>query len=247
MKTLRTRFGKDIVCEVAGPPRASRKVLLLIGGLPSLPSKPELLEYYANKGYWVFMPRIRGTWESGGEFLKYSPEVDHTTVIKGISKGWRDLWTGEKFVLKPKQMDVIGGSFGGTAAVLLSALPEVRKIVAFAPVIDWSVEGAGEPHGKFKHFLHEAYGMAFRGEDKNIDRMFSGAFYNPATTKGLIGKKMLIVQAKDDDIVPYEPVVGFVEKHGAKLVLRNTGGHFGLSSAGKGRNRTLVEQFLNIH
>ena len=246
MQLQRTRFGKDIVCEVARPPRASHKALLLIGGLPSLPSKPQLLEYYANKGYWVFMPRIRGTWESGGEFLQYSPEVDHQIVINGIIKGWRVVWTGEKFVLKPKHIDVIGGSFGGTAAVLLSALTEVRKIVAFAPVIDWTVESKGEPHVKFKSFIREAYGMAYRGDSKNLDKLFKGEIYDPATASGLVGKKMLIVHAKDDEIVPYEPVVGFADKHSAKLVLREKGGHFGLSSAGKGRNRTLVEQFLNI-
>ncbi len=66
MYTLRTRFAKDIVCEFLPPSRPQKldKVVILADGMPSVPSKKSVLEYFSKKGFWVFHPRYRGAWES---------------------------------------------------------------------------------------------------------------------------------------------------------------------------------------
>ncbi|MEK7212119.1 MAG: hypothetical protein AAB686_00385, partial [Patescibacteria group bacterium] len=92
MHTYRTRFKKEIVAEFLPPlgrkPKKNR-VIILCGGHPGTPSKPQIVEFWAKKGYWVFNPRYRGSWESSGTFLKYSPEKDILDVIGELPKGFR--------------------------------------------------------------------------------------------------------------------------------------------------------------
>jgi dipeptidyl aminopeptidase/acylaminoacyl peptidase len=80
---FRTRFKKEIVAEFLPParPRKRQKVIILCDGMPGMPRKQALMEFLAAKGYWVFYPRYRGSWESGGKFLQKSPERDILDVI----------------------------------------------------------------------------------------------------------------------------------------------------------------------
>src|SRR3990167_11142041 len=94
--TPRARFAKDIVCEFMPPTRKSNRVLILCAGAPVYPGRrADLLPFFAAKGYWVFLPRYRGTWESGGVFLKKSPHKDILDVMSGISRGFVNLETGK--------------------------------------------------------------------------------------------------------------------------------------------------------
>src|ERR1700746_3993349 len=122
---FRARFKKEIVCEFLPPVRSGKKqkVIVLCDGMPSIPRKQGLSEVLAAKGCWVFYPRYRGAWESDGEFLKTSPPPDIRDVIDELPKAVRDLTFGKKFTLKPDEIYVIGGSFGGAAAVLVSLDP----------------------------------------------------------------------------------------------------------------------------
>src|SRR3989344_3616458 len=93
MTIFRTRFKKDIVCEFLPPARKSSRVVILCGGMPAYTGRKDaLMEFFARKGYWVFLPRYRGSWESGGQFLKRSPHEDIIDVINGLSRGFPDLW-----------------------------------------------------------------------------------------------------------------------------------------------------------
>src|SRR3984957_2620302 len=119
---FRTRFARDIVTEFLPPSRATRKqrVIILCDGMPSMPRKQPLAEFLAGKGYWVFYPRYRGAWESSGEFLQRSPHEDILEGIDGLSREFRELAFGRRFRLSVNQVFVIGGSFGGAAAILSS-------------------------------------------------------------------------------------------------------------------------------
>lgn len=242
----RTRFANGIVSEYSRPTRSSNKALILLSGLPSTPNKPGLLEYYTRRGYWCFLPRLRGTWESSGKFLEESPEEDYKLVISGVQNSFIDSYSGEIINSKIKQIDIIGGSFGGTAAVLLSRLKSVRKAVALAPVIDWSVEGSDEPHEEFTKYLKMGFGMAYRGSTKRLKQLFAGDFYNPVDQTGFDRKKLLLIQSMDDKVVPPISIIDFANQHKLDLKLWKKGGHLGLSDANKGKNRALINKFLNI-
>ena len=115
MVMYRTRFAGDILTEFLPPLRRSKKqrVIVLCDGMPSIPRKQPLAEFLAAKGYWVFYPRYRGSWESGGTFLARSPHLDILDVIDGIHGEFREIAFRQKFRLRPDEVFVIGGSFGG--------------------------------------------------------------------------------------------------------------------------------------
>src|SRR5271169_2690380 len=118
MQMLRTRFARDIVTEFLPPARRKiQRVIILCDGMPSIPRKQPLAEFLSTKGYWVFYPRYRGGWESGGEFLQRSPHLDILDVIDGLQREIRELAFGKRFRVQADEVFVIGGSFGGTAAL----------------------------------------------------------------------------------------------------------------------------------
>lgn len=229
---FRTRFKKEIVAEFLPPARSRKKdqVILLCDGMPSVPRKQPLAEFLSRKGYWVFYPRWRGAWESDGQFLERPPQQDLSDIIDELPKGVRETAFGQKFKLRPDEIFVIGGSFGGAAAILASLDPRVNKVVANCPVVDWSIlreEQKKETSNKSNPaYIREAFGNGYRLTEKNWNKLHSGAFYNPAHhIRELTPEKVLIFHAKDDPYVPWKSVSNFAAKTGIKLRLLNRGGH----------------------
>src|SRR5258705_1922339 len=93
---FRARFKKEIVCEFLPPPRSGKKqkIIVLCDGMPSIPRKQGLAEFLAAKGYWVFYPRYREAWESDGELLNTSPDLDFLDVIDELPRGVREVTFG---------------------------------------------------------------------------------------------------------------------------------------------------------
>ncbi len=225
--TLRTRFKKEIISEFLQPTRRDTgKVIIFCAGMPSMPSKKSLLEFYAKKGFWVFYPRYRGTWESGGKFLAKSPHQDILDIVDELPKGFTEFFDGKRFRIKPKKVYIFGSSFGGAAALLASRDGRVTKVVASSPIIDWSVESKSEPLPWLEKFTRNAFGEAYRVRASDWKKLGRGSFYNPASYVDEIdGEKVLLFHAKDDDVVPYGPTVKFAKITGAKLILSRRGGH----------------------
>lgn len=230
MHALRTRFKKDIVAEFLVPCGKSSRVVILCCGMPCLPSHKKVMEFLAKKGYFVFSPRYRGSWESGGEFLKQSPEQDVLNVIDGIYKGFTSILDKKAYRVNPSELYVFGSSFGGSAAILASRDPRVTKSVAFSPVVDWQAESKIEPLDWLYGIVKEGFGEGYRVSRKNWNKLSSGKFYNPQYhIKEFDPSKIFLVHAKDDDVVPYKSVEKFAKKLGCNLALRKRGGHMGLS------------------
>lgn len=267
---FRTRFKKEIVCEFLPPflkevpsPRGGgfnsrtqkpTKVIILAYGMPGVPKAKETMEFWSKKGFWVFFPRYRGTWESDGEFLKHSPEKDILDVIDELPKGLKDLWSGKKFQLPVTssgyKLFIFGGSFGGPAAILCSRDPRVTKAIAFAPVIDWEAP-SDEPMDRLGAFIPKGFGNAYRFSKKNWNRLSRNEFYSPIAeinprlyASGIDGKKLLIFHAKDDASVPYSYTKKFSDKTGAKLITLRSGGHFGFNKSIEPKVYTAIKKFL---
>jgi alpha-beta hydrolase superfamily lysophospholipase len=242
---LRTRFKKDIVAEFL-PPRQARgklprkgrrahgkkievdgvKVVILCAGAPSVPSLRPLMEFLSKKGFWAFVPRYRGSWESSGRFLKISLERDILDVIDELPRGFTDLASGVRYRVKPKSIYLLASSFGGPAGILASRDPRVTKVVAFSPVIDWRAPSKAEPFGWFEKYVREAFGEAYRVGEREWAKLRSGKFYNPAMHADEIdGRKLLIFHAKDDESVGWRPVAKFAKRVGARMKLYKRGGH----------------------
>jgi len=228
----RTRFKKEIVAEFLPPfgKKESNRVIILCDGMPGMPRKQDLSYWLSKKGYWIIYPRFRGCWESDGRFLAKSPAIDIRDIIDELPKGLKELTFGKKFNLKPEEIFVIGGSFGGAAAVLSTLDPRVTKAIANCPVVDWNVLAHSEKketsNPSYTAYLREAFGQAYRLRRKDWAKLGKGGFYNPISHADKIdSNKVMLFHAKDDPYVSWRSVENFAEKTGVRLVLLNKGGH----------------------
>lgn|SRR5579871_197318 len=229
---FRTRFDNDILAEFLPPSRArkTQKLIILCDGMPSIPRKQPLSEFLSGKGFWVLYPRYRGAWESGGRFLAKSPHRDIVDLLSALPNELEDIAFGQRFLLAPDQIFVIGGSFGGGAAILMSLDPRVRRAVANCPVVDWSIlnkaEKAETSNPNYADYIRRAFGTAYRLSDANWHKLRKGNFYNPwHHRKEIDGSKLLMFHAKDDPNVPYKRTQDFARITGSRLVTLNHGGH----------------------
>ncbi|MGE5113986.1 MAG: alpha/beta hydrolase family protein [Acidobacteriaceae bacterium] len=229
---FRTRFKKEILAEFLPParPRKQQRVIIFCDGMPSVPRKQPLAEFLAGKGYWVFYPRYRGTWESDGIFLQKSPREDIRDVIDGLYEEIREIAFGKKFNVMPDEIFVIGGSFGGAAALLGSLDARVKRVVANCPVVDWSILAKSEwketSNKSYVAYVREAFGSGYRITEKNWRKLYREDFYNPIYHASEIdATKVLMFHAKDDPFVPWRSVERFARKTGVKLRLFGRGGH----------------------
>ena len=229
---FRTRFKRQIVTEFLPPgqTRKVQKVIILCDGMPSIPRKQALAEFLAAKGYWVFYPRYRGAWESGGEFLERSPHLDILDVMDGLGREFRELAFGRRFRVSASETFVIGGSFGGAAAILCSLDARVKKVIANCPVVDWGILSREQKketsNPSYAAYIRDAFGQGYRLSDRNWNKLSDGKFYNPAYhVDEITGSKIMMFHAQDDPYVPYRSVERFAERTGARLKLFRRGGH----------------------
>lgn len=232
---LRTRFKKEIVCEFLPPKNIrSKKVIVFCAGMPTYPGKggyEALAIHFSKKGYWCFIPRYRGSWESEGEMFKDSPAKDITDVIESISKIFTEAWEGKKFIVENPEIFLFGSSFGGPAVLLNSKHSKVKKVICFSPVIDWrTMDKTIEPIPRMNSFVKNAFGMGYRIAKNGWSKVQKGQFYNPMTEQDSIDtSKCLVFHAKDDDVVLSDPLVDFSTQVGLKTHIVKTGGHLGMA------------------
>lgn len=243
MHAKRTRFAGEIVTEFLQPTEFSTKAIVLCGGMPGLSSKMGVMQFFAQRGFWVFNPRYRGTWESEGEFLAKSPEEDIRDVIEGITKGFTDVRTGERFAFAPSSVVLIGSSFGGPAALLLSTHPLVKKVIAVAPVVDWTAPSETEPMDWLGNYVKDAFGAAYRFSQERWDALSRGELYQPVNA-AVAKEKVLLLHAQDDDVVDAGAVAKFAAERGIRLRMYRSGGHLGMSEVLRWRSRFAVKHFL---
>ena len=229
---FRTRFQNEIIAEFLPPSRPQKKqrLILLCDGMPSIPRKQSLAEFLSAKGFWVIYPRYRGAWESGGEFLAKSPHQDILDIMDEFPTELEEIAYGRRFRLSPDQIFVIGGSFGGAAAILLSLDPRITRCIANCPVVDWAIlrrsERAETSKKNYAEYIREAFGNAYRLSDQNWAKLRGGTFYNPwHHRKEIDGSKVLMFHAKDDPNVPYERTRKFAEITRIRLKSLPRGGH----------------------
>jgi pimeloyl-ACP methyl ester carboxylesterase len=249
---FRTRFARDIVAEFLPPAerRSERsrsrsgqtakraqensRVVILCDGMPSIPRKQPLSEFLAAKGFWVFYPRYRGAWESGGEFLEREPHLDILEVIGGLDHEICELAFGKRFRVHAGEIFVIGGSFGGAAALLCALDPRVKKVIANCPVVDWAIlDGEEEKetsNPSYAAYIRDAWGNAYRLTGRRWKKLSTGKFFNPMHRAGDFGaagiaEKIRMFHAQDDPFVPWRSVERFAGLTGVRLKLLKRGGH----------------------
>ena len=123
----------------------------------------------------------RGAWESGGHFLERSPHEDILDIIDDFPKEIEEIAFGRGFRLSPDQIFVIGGSFGGAAAILASLDPQVKRVIANCPVVDWKILDRSEKvetsKESYAEYIRDAFGNGYRLSDANWAKLRSGTLW----------------------------------------------------------------------
>jgi pimeloyl-ACP methyl ester carboxylesterase len=132
--------------------------------------------------------------------------------------------------LAVEEVFVIGGSFGGAAAILASLDPRVKKVVANCPVVDWAIlpreEKKETSNASYVEYIRAAFGTGYRLSDKNWKKLRGGRFYSPLYhARDITASKVMMFHAQDDPYVPYRSVQKFARLTGARLKLFRRGGH----------------------
>ena len=242
----RVRIAKDIIAEVMPPVRASRKAIILCLGLPGMPSKDSLLRFLSERGFWVFLPRYRGAWESGGVFLERSPVKDMLDVAAAIRKGrFIEEFGRTDLRCAVSEVYVIGSSFGGAVALSASRDLRIKKVVALSPVVDFT-NVQGEDGEWLEDFVGRAFGGAYRSSRGGWKKLNTGKLFNPASeVKRLDSKKIFVMQSTDDEVVGIGPVRDFIRALGCTYREFRRRGHM---SAGVVMDRDVwmsIKKFLS--
>jgi|CXWL01.1.fsa_nt_gi pimeloyl-ACP methyl ester carboxylesterase len=249
IQIYRTRFRSGIVAEFLPPQKeSSQKVAILAPGAPGYPgSKVELMMLLSRKGFFTFLPRYRGTWESDGTFLEHSPHEDIVSMIDELQLGFQDVWSSAEYRIHAPEVYLIGGSFGGAASILASRDSRVKKAVGISAVTDWrDQQHTVEPLNLMSEYVEKAFGPTYRGVPYAWEKLTRGDFYNPTHEQTSIdGKKLLLIHAKDDKVVHANPAELFAKVTGAKFVLLSSGGHMGVGSAKEQKIWKHIEKFFN--
>ena len=242
---FRTRFKKEIVAEFAKPAQKSNKVMIFCDGMPSAPKKRELMEFFVKKGYWVFHPRYRGSWESDGEFLKISPHQDILDIIDQLPKGFREIGSKLNYKIASSKIHLLAGSFGGPAGLIAGLDNRIHKVVAIAPVVDWQAKSRAEPLDWLYYFVKDGFGNGYRFPKSNWQKLKKGKFYNPVLhIKEFDREKIFIIHAKDDESVSWSSVNKFVKKVGCQYHYFKKGGHISSSVVMKPSLYKKISKFL---
>lgn len=171
-KPALSRFG-DIVFEFLPAKISSERFVILCEGMPSIPSRRELMQSLSDFGWNVLYPRYRGTWESPGNFLEQSPRGDIQQLCDVLVDG---LDVRHK-MYRAERISIIGSSFGGGVALTLADHPNVSRVIALSPIVDFK---ASEPilHS-LKLFLQNMYPGAYRFSEQDWARMSDGELLQP--------------------------------------------------------------------
>jgi dipeptidyl aminopeptidase/acylaminoacyl peptidase len=185
-----------------------------------------MVQFLANRGYAVLQMNFRGSPGYGIEFLQKGKREVGRAMQDDIEDGTR--WAIEQGVADPARVAIVGGSYGGYAAMFaLAHNPELYRCgVSINGVTDWS-DIIRERRGEEYRYAYQHY-REWIGDPK-LEFLES---VSPVNFAAKITAPLLIAQGKDDRTVPPKQarkMVSAMEKAGRpvqSLYFANEGHNF---------------------
>lgn len=157
---------------------------------------------YASAGYAVFQPNYRGSSDYGTEFREAGFGQWGRKMQTDLSDGLAAL--AAKGLIDPKRACIVGGSYGGYAALAGVILQHgvYRCAVSVAGPADMSTffRWERERHGRISAATR--YWRAVTGADKDGEEGLRSI--SPARFAGQADAPILLIHGKDDTVVPIE-------------------------------------------
>ena len=151
-------------------------------------------QWFANNGYVVLAPNIRGSTGYGREFQEANRGdwggKDLQDVVKGVD------WLAKEGIADAKRIGVYGGSYGGfmTLMVLTQAPDKFAAGVSVVGVVSWKTL-YDTTRGDLKDYLERELGDPAKVPDLYRDR-------SPLTHVSKIKAALLVLQGANDPRVP---------------------------------------------
>lgn len=225
----------EIIFEFTPPQKSSCGIIVICEGLPSVPKRKELMVMLANNGFIVIFPRYKGTWESGGEFLKESPIKDIEEVLQVIKKGEVvELHASKKIKFPNCPIHLLGSSFGASVALALAGDKHIAKIVALSAIVDFKKHNETNNEEDLilvGEFIKRAFGEGYRFNDNRWREMANGNVFNPPQNINQeTANNILIGYGKLDSKVNYKKIETYISDNKIKnVILEPNGGHLTFS------------------
>lgn len=147
--------------------------VIFLPGFPSSNKYDVEMRFLFKKGYNVFFPRYKGTYQSKGLFLKSNIVRDIQKFLNEIKKGKAEsLWDLNIKKFSTRKIILFGGSFSGAIACGLSSIDKnISKIILSAPVWDFkkhNSDGNEQDLQKLVPFIKRAYSNLYRFRFNNL-------------------------------------------------------------------------------
>ncbi len=149
--------------------------IIILPGFPSGNDFTDLIDFFYNKGYHVFVPRYRGMYQSTGVFLSKNPIDELVSFLDNLDSGFaKSLWDGKKQGFRINKKIIVGAGFGGALALGLAAKSgKISHLMLQAPIWDFNthnVNGDEQDMEKMAGFVKSAYKNCYRFTFKNFKR-----------------------------------------------------------------------------
>jgi len=175
-RILKTYIG-DIFCEFIVQNKIADTIILL-PGFPSSNKMDSEMKFLYKKGYNVFFPRFKGSFQSKGFFLEDNP-VEELRIFANKLKKEKiiNLWDMSKVSFKIDRLILFGQSFSGAIACgLVAKVKNFRKLVLFSPVWDFKKHNLLINEQDLNHlipFVKRAYQNLYRIKFDNLVKEMS--------------------------------------------------------------------------
>jgi esterase/lipase len=167
-------YYKDIYFEFVVH-KGKRDSILILPGFPSYHNLKERMKFFYDKGYNVFFPRYKGSYQSKGYFLEENPLISLKKFVNSLMEGKAiSLYDMKEFNFEVKELIVLGICFSGPFSLALSSLDSrINKLILFSPAWDFGfnqkINGSQSLNDTLS-FVKRAYKNLYRIKFKDLKK-----------------------------------------------------------------------------
>ncbi len=208
------------------------KAIILLPGFPSNNNQDEIMHYFFDQGYNVFFMRYKGMFQSEGEFLSKDPSDDVVDFVNFLKKGRViNLWNDTRVSFTNTKYIVVTGSFSGAIALsTISKIKNIKKIILFSPVWDYSLHNETYKEQELAHltkFVKKAWNNLYNFTFDNIQEqmnLFEDCLWENYHSK-LDDKKILVFQDPKDQTTSINHTEYFKKQKQVITLQKHNKGH----------------------